>query len=394
MITSRSDIAEMSLAELESAFELLGLKQFQARQVYRWVYRSAVTEFDRMTDLSRSLQKNLNDVFVISNPLVKQRNRSSDGTIKFLLQLDRDRLIESVFIPDTPGITICISTQVGCAMQCGFCLTGKMGLNSNLTAGEIAGQVRVVAREIGILAQPFNVVIMGMGEPLHNYEATMKALRMLAAEQGLAIPARRVTLSTVGILPALELLAEESFMPNLAVSLHATTEAQRDMLVPVNRAYGLVELINACRRFPLKRRRRITFEYVLLKDINDTVEDAARLCNLLSGLHAKVNLIPLNEVPGIPFQRPSDRQISHFARILAKRHLTVSVRKSRGHDIRAACGQLMVEVAHPLIRSVSGNSSQGTQTVQRNTRLSDTALEQELPESHTKSCKNIPWRSR
>ena len=343
MTAGRSDIAEMDLAELEAAFEALGVKRFHARQVYRWVYRHAVTEFAHMTDLSQSLREGLGEAFVISSPTVKQRDKSIDGTVKFLLQLDAGRLIESVFIPDTPSMTVCISTQVGCAMRCGFCLTGKMGIDGNLTAGEIAGQVRVLARELGMLGQPFNVVLMGMGEPLHNYDATMKALRMLAAEQGLAIPPRRVTLSTVGVLPALERLATEPFMPNLAVSLHATTEAQRDMLVPINRKYGLAELINACRRFPLRRRHRITFEYVLLEDVNDTPEDATRLCRLLSGLRAKVNLIPLNEAAGIPFRRPSDQRVNRFAQILANHHFTVSVRRSRGRDIRAACGQLIVE---------------------------------------------------
>ena len=343
MTAGRSDIAEMDLAELEAAFGALGVKRFHARQVYRWVYRRAVTEFGPMTDLSRSLRESLAQAFVISTPTVRQKDTSVDGTIKFLLELDAGRLIESVFIPDTPGRTFCISTQVGCAMRCGFCLTGKMGLDGNVTAGEIAGQVRVLARELGMLAQPFNVVLMGMGEPLHNYDATMKALRMLAAEQGLAVPPRRVTLSTVGVLPALERLATEPLMPNLAVSLHATTEAQRDLLVPINGKYGLAELIGACRRFPLKRRHRITFEYVLLKDVNDTPEDAARLCKLLSGVRAKVNLIPLNEAPGIPFRRPSDQRVNRFAQILANHHLTVSVRTSRGRDIRAACGQLIVE---------------------------------------------------
>jgi len=228
-------------------------------------------------------------------------------------------------------------------MKCGFCLTGKMGIIRNLTAGEIAGQVRVLVRELHMLQSRFNIVLMGMGEPLHNYDAVMKALRMLADEHGLAVNPRRVTLSTVGVLPALERLATEPLMPNLAISLHATTEDQRDMLVPINRKYGLKELLDACRRFPVKRRDRITFEYVMLKDVNDTDEDARRLVRLLSGIRAKVNLLPLNEAAGIPFERPSDARINRFAQIVAERGLTVSVRKSRGRDIRAACGQLITE---------------------------------------------------
>jgi 23S rRNA (adenine2503-C2)-methyltransferase len=253
------------------------------------------------------------------------------------------RRIESVFIPDTPSMTFCISTQVGCAMSCGFCLTGKMGLVRNLTAGEIAGQVRVLAAATGLLDLPFNIVLMGMGEPLHNYDATMKALRMLNSEHGLAISPRRVTLSTVGIVAGLERLALEPLMPNLAISLHATTDEQRTALVPPNRKYPLADILETCRRFPLKKRSRITFEYVLLAGVNDSPEDARRLVKLLTGIKAKVNLIPLNPAPGIPYERPSDERVDRFAQILADRYITVSVRKSRGRDIRAACGQLIVE---------------------------------------------------
>ena len=228
-------------------------------------------------------------------------------------------------------------------MGCAFCLTGKMGLVRNLSAGEIAGQVRVLAHATGLAGTPFNIVLMGMGEPLHNYEATMKALRMIADERGLAVHPRRVTLSTVGLVPGIERLASEPLMPNLAISLHATTEEQRGKIVPINRKYSLHDLIDACRRFPLARRRRITFEYVLLNGVNDTPEDARRLARLLAGIKAKVNLLPLNEAPGIPFTRPSDDRVNAFAKILADRDIVVSVRKSRGRDIRAACGQLIVE---------------------------------------------------
>jgi 23S rRNA (adenine2503-C2)-methyltransferase len=213
----------------------------------------------------------------------------------------------------------------------------------NLTAGEIAGQVRVLAAATNLLDHPFNIVLMGMGEPLHNYDNTMKALRMLNAEHGLAVSPRRVTLSTIGIVPGLERLAREPLMPNLAISLHATTDEQRTELVPPNRKYSLADVLAACRKFPLKRRSRITFEYVLLAGVNDTPEDARRLVRLLSGIKAKVNLIPLNPAPGIPYERPSDARVDRFAQILADRHITISVRKSRGRDIRAACGQLIVE---------------------------------------------------
>ena len=230
-------------------------------------------------------------------------------------------------------------------MKCAFCLTGKMGLTRHLTAGEIAAQVRLLAIDTGLADRAFNIVVMGMGEPLHNYDATMKALRMVGAAEGLAVPPRRITLSTVGLVPAIERLATEPFMPNLAISLHATTSEQRDALVPINRKFDLDALIEACRRFPVKRRSRITFEYVLLAGVNDTPADARRLVRLLDGLRAKVNLLPLNAAPGIPFERPSDARVNAFAAILAEKGVTVSVRRSRGRDIRAACGQLIVEGA-------------------------------------------------
>jgi 23S rRNA (adenine2503-C2)-methyltransferase len=339
---ARQDISELEPAELEAA---LGAEPYHARQIYRWIYRRHATEFSGMTDLSRTLRAQLAEQFKISTPVVRQTDRSVDGTVKLLLGLTDDQQVESVFIPDTPGPAFCISTQAGCAMRCGFCLTGKMGLNRNLTAGEIAGQVRVLAHTLDLTDRRFNIVLMGMGEPLHNYDQTMKALRILTSSFGLAVPPRRITLSTIGVLPALERLATEPVMPNLAVSLHATTDELRDRLVPINRRYGLVDLIAACRRLPTKRRRRITFEYVLLRGVNDSMADAERLTTLLAGMRTKVNLIPLNEAAGLVYRRPSDAQVDRFARALAERGVTVSVRKSRGRDIRAACGQLTVEAS-------------------------------------------------
>jgi 23S rRNA (adenine2503-C2)-methyltransferase len=338
-----TDIAELDVTELEHGLAARGIPRFHARQIFQWVHRRGVTDFAQMTDLGRDLRARLAAQAVVSTPEVVRQERSSDGTTKFLLRLADGKHIESVFIPDTPAQTFCLSTQVGCAMKCAFCLTGRMGIDRNLTAGEIVGQVRVLARELGLLDERFNIVLMGMGEPLHNYDATMKALHILADELGMAVSPRRVTLSTVGVLPALERLATEPLMPNLAISLHSTTAEQRDLLVPINRKYGIEELLDACRKFPLKRRERITFEYVMLKDVNDTPEDARRLVRLLSGIKAKVNLLPLNEAAGIPFERPSDATVNRFARILAERGVTVSVRKSRGRDIRAACGQLITE---------------------------------------------------
>ena len=338
-----TDLAELDQSELESALAERGQPRFRATQIQAWLYKRGVTDFHAMTDLPADLREALARDFVMRTPELVSRHRSEDGTEKFLLRLPDQRQIESVFIPDTPAMTFCISTQVGCAMACAFCLTGKMGLVRNLTAGEIVGQVRVLADALGLRDKSFNIVLMGMGEPLHNYDAVMKALRMLADQHGFGLNPKRVTLSTVGLLPALEKLAHEPLMPNLAISLHAPTDAQRGTLVPLNRKYGVEDIIAACRRFPVRKRGRITFEYVMLAGVNDSVADARTLAKLLTGVKAKVNLIPLNAAPGIPFDRPSDEVVDRFARTLAERDVTVSVRKSRGRDIRAACGQLIVE---------------------------------------------------
>ena len=339
----RPDLANLERAALESALEARGHQRFHARQIFRWIYKHGVTDIDAMTDLSRDLRADVAREFTLSTPALAQRETSVDGTEKFLLRLADGTHIESVFIPDTPAMTFCISTQVGCAMACAFCLTGKMGLVRNLTAGEIAGQVRLLAGALDLRNKKFNIVLMGMGEPLHNYDETMRALRILADEHGFEMSARRITLSTVGLLPALERLASEPLMPNLAISLHAPTDLQRGQLVPLNKKYGVAEIIDACRRFPLNRRSRITFEYVLLAGVNDSPQDARKLAKLVAGVKSKVNIIPLNAAAGIPFERPSDEVIDRFAKIIADHGVTVSVRKSRGRDIRAACGQLIVE---------------------------------------------------
>ncbi len=337
------DLAELERPTLEEALESGGHARFRARQIFQWLYRRGVADISAMTDLPRGLRDQLATAFTVGTPAVVHRDQSTDGTQKFLLRLADGRTIESVFIPDTPSMTFCVSTQVGCAMACAFCLTGKMGLVRNLTAGEIVGQVRVLVDALAMRDVRFNIVLMGMGEPLHNYAETMKALRILTDEHGFAMSPRRITLSTVGLLSELERLAREPIMPNLAISLHAPTDEQRGALVPINKKYGVSEIIEACKRFPLKRRNRITFEYVMLAGVNDRPEDARRLARLLAGVKSKVNLIPLNAAAGIPFERPSDDTVNRFAEILAERHLTVSVRKSRGRDIRAACGQLIVE---------------------------------------------------
>jgi 23S rRNA (adenine2503-C2)-methyltransferase len=337
------DLSGLELAEIEALFDERAYPRFHARQIFRWIWKHGVTDFAQMSNVGRTLRARLAEEFAVSTPAIARRDVSEDGTQKFVLGLEDGKQIESVFIPDTPAQTFCISTQVGCAMGCGFCLTGKMGLIRHLSAAEVAGQVRVLAHALDLDDRSFNIVLMGMGEPLHNYDATMKALRILSDEEGLGVTQRRVTLSTVGLVPMLDKLAQEEFMPNLAISLHATTEEQRAAIVPPTKKYSLRDILEACRRFPLSKRSRITFEYVLLAGVNDSSDDARRLAKLLAGIKAKVNLIPLNAAPGIPFERPSDARVDAFARVLAEHEITVSVRKSRGRDIRAACGQLIVE---------------------------------------------------
>ncbi len=339
----RPDLADMEREALEAALVARGHERFRGRQVFEWIHAHGVTDPAAMTNLPARLRSTLASEFRLTTPQIQSHQRSADGTQKFLLQLEDGRQIESVFIPDTPGATLCVSTQVGCAMACAFCLTGRMGLVRHLRAGEVVGQVRVLVEALSLRTRPFNIVLMGMGEPLHNYDETMRALRILANRDGLGLPMRRITLSTVGLLDELERLAREPLMPNLAISLHAPTDAQRERLVPVTRKYGVAAIVAACRNIPLKRRHRITFEYVLLSGVNDAPDDARRLASLLASVKAKVNLIPLNPAAGIPFERPTDAAVDQFARVLARRGVTVSVRKSRGRDIRAACGQLIVE---------------------------------------------------
>ena len=341
--TPTIELTDLTRAEIESALRDLGAEPYRAGQLFRWIYQRGIVDFEAMTDLSQDLRRLLAEHFHISTLAIARHATSEDGTEKFLLSLLDGRHIESVFIPDIGSQTLCVSTQVGCAMGCAFCLTATMGLARNLTPGEIVGQVRVLLAAVPLGDRAFNIVLMGMGEPLHNYDHTMAALRILCDKAGYGLPPRRITLSTVGIVPAIERLATEPLMPNLAISLHAASEDVRARLVPSARKYSIAEILEACRRFPLKHRDRITFEYVLLAGVNDSDAEARKLAKLLRGLRAKVNLIPLNPAAGIAFERPSDERIDQFGRILSEHHVTVSVRKSRGRDIRAACGQLAIE---------------------------------------------------
>ena len=277
-----------------------------ARQMYRWLYRRGITDFGQMTDLSVPLRQRLEAMAVVQGPTLAERLRSTDGTEKFLIAMHDGRHVESVFIPDTPRQTLCISTQVGCAMHCAFCLTGKMGLLRNLSAGEIVGQVRLLAHAIGLVGSRFNIVLMGMGGTTSQLRCHDEGTAHADGQDGFAVEPGWITLSTIGVPHASNDCPRNLWFPNLAVSLHAATEELRAELVPVNHKYKLADVVEACRQFPVGRRRRITFEYTLLDGVNDSADDAVGLARLLAGFQskAKVNVIPLNEAPGIPYRRP------------------------------------------------------------------------------------------
>jgi len=329
--------------------ELSALLQpsFRATQVYKAVYQRWQDDFECMTDLPKSERALLAAEWDVRLPAIHRRFASTDGTRRYLLSLRDGELAETVFIPEETRNTICISSQVGCALACTFCLTGQLGLIRHLTAGEILVQALVAQRDnLGPNNRDsFNIVLMGMGEPLHNYDNVMKAIRILHDGHGMNMSMSRITLSTAGLLPAIERLAEEPLIPNLAISLTGLTNEKRNQLMPVNRKYPIEQLLEAVRRFPLKHRQRVTFEYVLLKDVTDGREDALALVRLLRGMRAKVNLIPLNEADELPYRRPSDEAIERFRQILVDHHVDAFVRKNRGNDISAACGQLKKKFA-------------------------------------------------
>lgn len=343
-MSEKLNLIGLTLPELENIMTGLGEKPFRARQIYRSIYRRRQFEFTGMTDLAKDFQARLDSQYAVRPPAVERVFQSMDGTRRYLLSLADGQAIESVYIPDGRRRTLCISTQVGCAIGCTFCVTAKMGLIRHLTPGEIVGQILVLLNDVGAEYEGstrLNVVLMGMGEPLHNYDNTMRALALMADEHGMGISPKRITLSTSGLVPALKKLAQEPVVPNLAVSLNASTDAQRSELIPINRRWNLQELLQACRELPLPNGRRITFEYVLIAGVNDTLDDARRLTKLLNGQRAKVNLIPLNWDPVLHgMGTPQGDRILAFQRVLTDHHFTARIRRPRGLDISAACGQL------------------------------------------------------
>ncbi len=336
-MASKTNLKALSRQELETFIRGSGLPVFRAKQLLHWIYEKRVQSIPEITELSKDLREKLSQKAYISNLELLDRQTSKDGTEKFLFGLENGESIESVLIPDENRLTLCISSQVGCAMGCRFCLTGTKGLKRNLKAHEIADQIIPVSRLIAP-GQITNIVFMGMGEPLANFENVVEALWRIT--ELMKISPKRITLSTSGIAPKILELAEKAPMVNLAISLNATTDEVRDYIMPVNRTYPLKVLLDACRRFPLPARRRITFEYVLLEGVNDTHEDAKRLIKLLKGIPSKVNLIPFNPHPGEEFRRPDDKRVLEFQDILISGNITALIRKSKGQDILAACGQL------------------------------------------------------
>ena len=330
----------MDLSEIQ---QLIGPDQpkFRARQIYQAIYHQGINDVAEITTLPLAVRRELEASTSMGLPIEEKLYQSADGARRYLLRLNDGRSIESVLMPEKGRNTICISTQVGCPADCKFCLTALMGLERNLTAGEIVGQVLLLARKnsISLSEGRINVVMMGQGEPLFNLPNVLKATRLLTDPDGIGLSSKRITLSTVGIIPGIKELGRSEIRPKLAVSLNASTQTQRQKLMPVARKYRLRDLIEACQNYPLRPWEKLTFEYVLIKDVNDTSTDARQLVKLLAHLNCKVNLIPLNPGEGIPFETPSMEQVTLFQGIL-RRSFPCFIRKPRGLDIFAACGQL------------------------------------------------------
>lgn len=332
----------------------LGQPAYRAKQIFRWLHLRGARSFEEMTDLPQDLRADLSRAARIESLEIARCERARDGTRKYALRASNGDVVEAVFIPDASAEgrnTLCISSQVGCAIDCKFCLTASLGLLRNLSSGEIVEQVTRVKEDLsqGGEQKIHNIVMMGMGEPLQNYASVVESLRVLTSQDGHHFSTRRITVSTAGLAPRIPRLGRD-IKVNLAVSLNATTDEVRDRIMPINKRWNIRALLDACREFPLPERRRITFEYVLLRDVNDTDDDAARLVQLLRPLRSKVNLIPFNEHPYSPFARPSPERIQRFQRIVGDAGLSVFLRTPRGDDISAACGQLGVEVNAPRRR--------------------------------------------
>ena len=342
----QENIIGLSREEIGDRFLNLGLQKFRSGQVWHWLYHKGATSFEEMTTLSKNVRAQLGQTFSIKRPMISEKQTSADGTIKWLLQFEDGAKAETVFIPEEDRGTLCISSQVGCTLNCSFCHTGTQKLVRNLSSSELVGQILIAFDELSAwpsaqIGRPLtNIVLMGMGEPLYNLDNVIKALKIIMDNEGISISKRRITLSTSGIVPEFNRCGLETDV-NLAISLHAVTDDVRDILVPINKRYPIKELLNACREYPgVSNSRRITFEYVMLKGINDSTSDARALIKLMEGIPAKINLIPFNPWPGSPYECSEKKQIEEFAKIVLKAGYPSPVRTPRGDDILAACGQL------------------------------------------------------
>ncbi len=346
-MNSVPNLVGKSAEELRAFVEGMGEPGYRAAQIYHAIYAERRFDFSAMTSLPAALRERLAREATIALPRILRRHHSSDGTVRYVLALDEGKPanLETVFMPEENRQTICISTQAGCAVDCRFCLTATLGLIRNLSAAEIVGQVLVALENNREALKPqTNIVLMGQGEPLLNYDAVMAALRILLDQKAVGIAPRHAALSTSGIIPGIERLAHEKVRPNLAISLNASSSEQRDQVMPINRKYPLKKLLEACRKYPLKPREWLLFEYVLLAGFNDSIDDARRVVQLLANLRAKVNLIPWN--PGdLPHKRPDRNHVEEFQRVLLEKGVPCFIRDSRGQDVMAACGQLALSEA-------------------------------------------------
>ncbi len=343
---SRPDIKDCSKEQLVEWLKGNDIASYRADQIFKWLYQHQADCFGDMTNIAKPVRELLDQHFAINRLCIEKTQESADGTRKYLFRLDDGHHIETVLIPEDGHDTLCISTQVGCAQNCRFCLTARNGFARNLTPAEITGQIRDVSHTLGGSRKLTNIVLMGMGEPLANFKSVMTALEIITdGDNGMKISTRRVTLSTSGLVPKMGALGEATKI-NLAVSLNATDNRTRDFLMPINKTYPIEALLAACAAYPLSHRRKITVEYILIRDINDTEADARRLVKLLHPIKAKVNLIPFNEHPQSEFKRPDMDVVDRFKQILHDHHYTVMTRLSKGADISAACGQLSADVDH------------------------------------------------
>ena len=345
---SKENIKNWTRSELRTWMDLQSenhqkIRAFRADQVFAWLYHHKVDDFDDMPNIGKVTRKLLKEHFYIDSIQSAEARKSKDGSIKYRLTLKDDHHIETVLMPHTDHFTVCVSSQVGCGMGCDFCMTGTMGLTRNLETSEIINQVLHAWKDLPEGEIIRNIVFMGMGEPFHNYKNVMQALEILTDEHGFNFSQRRITVSTSGLLPKIRRFGQEAIKPNLAVSLNGVNDQVRSQLMPVNNAYNLEKLVGVCRDFPLESRKRITFEYILMRDLTDSIEDAKGLIRLLHGIKFKVHLIPYNSAPVSKYQAPKPEKVRAFQQYLLDHGVVATLRISKGQDIQGACGQLVVE---------------------------------------------------